>query len=173
MAALASLAAASAASAQALAPVAPTQAVDSAVAEGCVPVVSQTLSLNAPSEALARAGLRAWQPNAVELAAFSDFPAEARAFAQRPSTVGSIVLGQDPARGLCRIVVVGVTDRDLQAIRSYVEALVRGLARGAGGWSGSIDGSPRLRFTEQVGGASGGAVGAPQLILTFTRESAP
>ena len=171
MASMAALGSAAPAAAQAIPPVAPTQAVDSAVAEGCVPVVSQRLSLNAPSEALARAGLRAWQPNAVELAAFSDFPPGASAYAQRPSTVGSIVLGQDPARGLCRIAVVGVTERDIQAIQSYVEALVRNLNRaGAGAWTGSIDASPALRFTLQTGSVAPGPVGAPQLILTFTRE---
>lgn len=157
--------------AQVVPPVAPTQAFDSAVAEGCVPVISETLSLNAPSETLARSSLVAWQPSVVEQAAFSDFSAEGRAFARRPSTVGTVVVGHDAARGVCRVAVVGATERDVQAIRSYIEALVRTLTRaGPNAWTGSIDASPRLRVVQQNGVADGGPAGAPQLTLTFTRE---
>lgn len=166
-----------AAHAQPVAPVAPTQAFDAAVAEGCVPVIAQRLALNAPSEALARASLRTHQPNVVERAAFSDFPAEAP-FASRPATVGAtVVLAEDATRGLCRVALFGAPERDLSASRSYLEALVRTLTRVRGGptsgeFSGSIDGSPRLRLTIDSPSMPAGAVGGAQLILTFDRDDA-
>ncbi len=174
---VATLAVATAAHAQVVAPVAPTQALDAAVAEGCVPVIAQRLALNAPSEALARASLRTHQPNVVERAAFSDFPAEAP-FASRPATAGAtVVLAEDAGRGLCRVVLLGAPERDLSASRSYLEALVRTLSRTRGGptsgeFSGSIDGSPRLRLTIDTPPAPAGVVGGAQIILTFDRDDA-
>lgn len=170
-AAVAALCAPALAQAQTVPPVAPTQAFDSAVAEGCVAIAADRLTLTAPSETLARASLIAWQPSVVEQAAFSDFSAEGRAFARRPSTVGTVVVGHDTVRDVCRVAVVGATERDVQAIRSYIEALVRTLTRaGSNAWTGSIDASPRLRLVLQNGVVEGGPAGAPQLTLTFTRE---
>lgn len=169
--------AANAACAQALSPVAPTQALDGAVAEGCVPVVSQRLALNAPSEALARASLRTHQPNAVERAAFSGF-ADGAGYASRPSSAGaSVVLADDASSGRCRVALFGAPERDLSASLSYLEALVRTLTRVSGGpqdgvFTGSIDGSPRLRLTIDTPPPIAGPVGGPQIILTFAREGA-
>jgi len=178
IASVAALSLASAAQAQVVAPVAPTQAFDAAVAEGCVPVIAQRLSLNAPSEALARASLRTHQPNAVEQAAFADFSAETRAFASRPATGGAtVVLGEDAARGVCRVALFGAPERDLSATRSYLEALVRTLTRARvqpnlTEYSGSIDGSPRLRLAVETPPPLAGPLSGPQLILTFAREGA-
>ena len=80
-------------------------------ARTCISTLQGKLALNPPSDAQTTAGLVLADPaGADDLKPFADLSPSARLFAAVTASNGKVVVAHDPSQGLCRVVVMEVTD---------------------------------------------------------------